>query len=198
MEFLGGFVGVTQDPSTLSLRPKLGWAVRQGSDLDQLFVRLSKHKPTSPLDAPDFDARIAGFKFERRYELPGEFLAFYKHCNGVSLFGNAIRFLPLQQVELVKGITTQLPAGFDNRFERWNVGPWVRFCDLADGTFVAAELRHTYEKGWKVVRKSRKIIPEATSAVGPEADRIVAWSFQEFLETALNSSGRLDMIQEVP
>ena len=38
MEFLGGFLGVTQDASTLALRPKLGWAVRQGSELDRLFV----------------------------------------------------------------------------------------------------------------------------------------------------------------
>jgi hypothetical protein len=28
MEFLGGFVGVAQDPETLALRPEIGWAVR--------------------------------------------------------------------------------------------------------------------------------------------------------------------------
>ena len=28
MEFLGGFVGVSQDPETLALRPEIGWAVR--------------------------------------------------------------------------------------------------------------------------------------------------------------------------
>ena len=27
-EFLGGFVGVSQDPATLALRPAVGWAVR--------------------------------------------------------------------------------------------------------------------------------------------------------------------------
>lgn len=58
MEFLGGFVGVTQDAETLALRPKLGWAVRPGSDLDRLFARLSKHKPASPLEGPDFDRFI--------------------------------------------------------------------------------------------------------------------------------------------
>jgi hypothetical protein len=30
MEFLGGFVGIAQDPATLTLRPEIGWAVRQG------------------------------------------------------------------------------------------------------------------------------------------------------------------------
>jgi Domain of unknown function (DUF4419) len=29
MEFLGGFVGVAQDPATLTLRPEIGWAIRQ-------------------------------------------------------------------------------------------------------------------------------------------------------------------------
>jgi hypothetical protein len=29
MEFLGGFVGVAQDPATLALRPEIGWAVRE-------------------------------------------------------------------------------------------------------------------------------------------------------------------------
>jgi hypothetical protein len=29
MEFLGGFVGVAQDPATLALRPEVGWAVRE-------------------------------------------------------------------------------------------------------------------------------------------------------------------------
>ena len=28
MEFLGGFVGVRQDVKTMSLRPEIGWAVR--------------------------------------------------------------------------------------------------------------------------------------------------------------------------
>jgi hypothetical protein len=31
MEFLGGFVGVAQDPATLALRPEIGWAVRQAA-----------------------------------------------------------------------------------------------------------------------------------------------------------------------
>lgn len=29
MEFLGGFVGVAQDSSTLTLRPEVGWAIRE-------------------------------------------------------------------------------------------------------------------------------------------------------------------------
>jgi hypothetical protein len=29
MEFLGGFVGVSQDKDTLTVKPEIGWAVRE-------------------------------------------------------------------------------------------------------------------------------------------------------------------------
>ena len=31
MELLAGFIGATQDPKTLAVRPKIGWAVREGT-----------------------------------------------------------------------------------------------------------------------------------------------------------------------
>jgi hypothetical protein len=190
MEFLGGFLGVTRDASTLALRPKLGWAVRQGSELDGLFIRLSKHKPASPLDASEFDARIVGFKFDLLCEVPGDFLSFYKHCDGVTIEVDreAFRFLPMKAVEFVEGVKTCPPADYNGRPGSWDTGPWVRFCDLADGSFAAIELRHTYKKGWKVAR------------VGPNRDEfspIVAWSFQDFLERALSNGGTLDRLESV-
>jgi hypothetical protein len=186
MEFLGGFVGVTQDASTLALRPKLGWAVRPGSDLDRLFAQLSQHRPAPPLDAPEFDARIAGFNFEWRCELPGDLLSFYKHCNGVGLFGDALRFRPLEEVEAVEGTTTRRPDDYPDFMSGWNTGPCVRFCDLADGSFVVIELRHTYERGWQVVR-----VRPGDGDTSP----VVAWSFHEFLERALASGGRLSVLE---
>jgi hypothetical protein len=176
MEFLGGFVGVTQDATTLALRPKLGWAVRPGSDLDRLFARLAKHRPAPPLDGPDFDRCIGGLDGGGFCEIPGDFLAFYKHCNGVGIPGCQLR--PLEAVDCVRGVTRG-PAGSDARA----VTRWARFCDLADGDYVALELRPTYPQGWKVVR------------VGRETS-IVAWSFQEFLDRVLTSRGGLDVRQE--
>ena len=153
MEFLGGFVGVTQDAATLALRPKLGWAVRQGSELDRLFARLSKHKPAPPLDAPEFDRRIAGFKFELGCELPGDFLSFYKHCNGVGLFGDAFRFRPLEAVEAGRG--DHDPAA--GRLPRLPVQLGTAAPGSASATWRTAasspsSCGNTYEKGWKVVR----------------------------------------------
>src|SRR5207248_1776790 len=105
-----------------------------------------------------------------------------KHCNGVRLHGAAFRFRPLEEVEAVEGIATRKQEDCPDSLSSWDIGPWVRFCDLADGGFVVIELRHTYEKGWKVVR------------VGPdrqEVSLIVSWSFQAFLERAL--AGREDL-----
>jgi hypothetical protein len=188
MEFLGGFVAVTQDAATLALRPKLGWAVRQGSELDRLFARLSKHRPAPPLDAPEFDARIARLTSDWYCELPGDLLSFYKHCDGVGVFGDAYRFRPLEAVEAIEGVVTRRPADHPDDLPGQGGGPWARFCDLADGSFVAIELRDTYLKGWKVAR------------VGPArgVGSVVAWSFAEFLGKALASGGRLDVLTEVP
>jgi len=178
MEFLGGFVGVTQDEPTLALRPKLGWAVRQGSALDQLFAKLSKHRPAPPLENEEFDRCLEGLHGERWCELPGDFLLFYKKCNGVSLFGDAYRFRPLEKLEVVETIQTQPPPDYDGRSGSWDNGPWVRFCDLPDGSFVAIELCQTYEKGWKVVHGG---IPQAQPT---GTCQTIAWSFQGFLERA--------------
>jgi hypothetical protein len=146
------------------------------ADLDRLFARLAKHQPAPPLDAPEFDAHITGCQSRQWCELPGDFLAFYKHCDGVGLFGDALRFRPLDAVEGVEGVTTRRPDDCPEYLAQWDVGPWVRFGDLADGSFVVIELSHTSERGWKVVR------------VGPdrgETSRIIARSFAKFLGKAL-------------
>jgi hypothetical protein len=31
MEFIGGLIGIKQDPTTLSLRPEIGWAIRESA-----------------------------------------------------------------------------------------------------------------------------------------------------------------------
>jgi hypothetical protein len=83
---------------------------------------------------------------------------------------------------------TRKPEDFPDYLSSWDIGRWVRYCDLADGSFVVIELRHTYEKGWKVVR-----VGPASGEVSP----IVAWSFQEFLEKALSSGGPLDVLEVI-
>jgi hypothetical protein len=107
----------------------------------------------------------------------------------------AIRFRPLEAVAAVEGLETDPPADHNPRHGSWDVGPWVRFSDLPDGTFVALELRHTYKRGWKVVRRGRKIIAPGLPAGEASRDRIVAWSFRAFLERALAAGGCLDLLE---
>lgn len=185
MELFGGFVGVTQDSTTLALRPKLGWAVRRGSELQRLFGQLKAHETALPLDKPDYD-RLLESLLPRGGEFPGDFLMFYKEFNGVRLFVRdsvaVYGFRPLEQCEVIPDSN---PVTISS--EEFVVEPLrpslARFCDLADGSFVAIELRHTWEQGWKVVRKS-----------SAETDQVIAWSFEEFLARALASDGRLDRL----
>jgi hypothetical protein len=104
-------LGVTRDFSTLTLRPKLGWAVRRGSGLDQTFARLGAHKPAPPLDAPEFDRCLEKLFPEGLAEMPGDFLLFYKKCNGLDLLGDggdvAYRFRGLGSVEIVENLRTE-------------------------------------------------------------------------------------------
>ena len=44
MIFYSGFMAISQDPSTLALRPEIGWAVAEQSQLDHLIAELEKKK----------------------------------------------------------------------------------------------------------------------------------------------------------
>ncbi len=195
MEMLGGFLGVTQDASTLALRPKLGWAVRRGTALDQVLARLSAHDPEPPLDAPEFDRTIQGIQSGTFCELPGDFLLFYKKCDGVRLVAEggdaSFRFRDLASVEIVEGLRSEPKVESESLIRVRDCGPWVRFCDLDDGTFLALELRHEYEKGWKVIRGGTA--ESASTGISP----IVAWSIEEVLRRALDGE-KLDHLSIDP
>jgi len=195
MEFLGGFVGVTQDSTTLALRPKLGWAVRRGDELQRLFNKLSGHEAAPPLDKPDLD-RLLKALLPRGCEFPGDFLMFYKKFNGARLFVRdsvaVYSFRPLKTCEI---FADSNPSAISMAEDIIQLLPpsFVRFCDLSDGSFVAIELRHNWDQGWKIVRKSAAQTDTAETDA-TQKDQIIAWSFQEFVARALASGGRLDRL----
>jgi hypothetical protein len=80
MEFVSGVVGVTQDGTTRALRPKIGWAVREAPELDQLLLELSAHEVTPPLEASIVSERLRGAD-----SMPGELVGLYLHCNGARI-----------------------------------------------------------------------------------------------------------------
>jgi hypothetical protein len=42
MEFIGGLVGIRQDPHTLRLRPEIGWAVREAPVVREVPARVTR------------------------------------------------------------------------------------------------------------------------------------------------------------
>ncbi len=114
--------------------------------------------------------------------MPGDILCFYKRCDKVRLIGEggdaAYRVRDLGSVDLVEDLRVEQPADEPDGFGRVR-GPWVRFCDLTDGTFLAPELSHTYEKGWRVARGGTVDAITGLSLV-------IAWSFEEQLRRPLD------------
>ena len=188
MEMLGGFVGITQDPETLALRPKLGWAVRESPANYQVMARVGEVPHADPLGPEDFDRCLA--LTERIFEFSGDFLLFYKTCNGLTLPAHGTipsrRFLPLEETQVLKG--QSYPTGTEIKFMGL---PWLRFCDLGDGTFLAVELKVSSNRRSRVQRS--RIDPTQ-----PGINPTVALSFLECLEQALDNDPLFDQPVEDP
>jgi hypothetical protein len=193
MEAIGGLLGVTQDPQTLSLRPKLGWAVREADKMDVLLARLAAEHTTFP-----------GARMEKgRAYLPPDLAKFYHHTDGAELFGRAkaaaCRFVAASDLERLDWGT--VPEGLrDNDYPNGHI--WYRLAWLADGSWLAINPRPEYSKA---LRERFRQSPHAgqwdcvvaichsnTSSQGkPGKNPVVALSFTELLEGMLDSGGRL-------
>jgi hypothetical protein len=175
MEFLGGTVGVTQDGQTLALRPKLGWAVRELPGLDQLLLQLRQHQTKPPL-APDALYTTLRQVCHGLRGLPGDLLRFYKECNGAALFPTAGK--AVYSIRPLEGITEVKVRGKESlRVFRGAI--LYRFCDLADGTYLASWLNAKEQGHCQVVHCDDLPL------------EVVARSFTEFLQQALASEGKL-------
>lgn len=140
MQAVGGLLGVSQDPQTLALRPKTGWAIREASKTDALIARVAnEHQPCESNHSP------LNYQTQRSWRadyLPPDLGKFYNEFPaGASLFGNATgaqyRVLPQKQM-------TSLDWGEQPEKLGNSRGPdgrtWYRFIDLADGSFLAIDL----------------------------------------------------------
>src|SRR5262249_52165762 len=127
MEAVGGLVGVSQDPDTLALRPKAGWAVREAETMDVLLARIAEDHttfPPTPLDRPN--------------GLPEDLCKFYHRTDGAELFGRGPS--AAYRVEGVRGLE-RLDWGEVSESLRDNDYPngqiWYRLARLADGSWLA-------------------------------------------------------------
>lgn len=207
MEFLGGFLGVTQDAATLALRPHIGWAVRRRSGFAQVLLALREHPGREPLPPVALGAAIRSLRETcHLHEMPGDLVALYQACDGVNLF--ATEDVPAYRIRALGALASvrpRYPADFRPRIyvdqQRNPIFAWARFADLRDGTFLAfdfdshpAEPTDVSEKqSWETLREREvwHVIHCREDEADPrQAYRVVAWSFGEFLRRALASGGR--------
>jgi hypothetical protein len=78
LEAVGGLVGVAQNPNTLALQPKVGWAIREAEKMDVLLARVAKDHITYPGDPKEKQIHSA---------LTPELAKFYDQTNGAKLCG---------------------------------------------------------------------------------------------------------------
>ena len=195
MEAIGGLVGVSQDPETLALRPKLGWAVREAEKLDSLLAQVANKHTTFP-----------GADMERRNDrgwqvgtgLPSDLSQFYHRTNGAALLAAdkdvTCQILPVQEHE---------PLDWGEQPEEFGSsrGPggriWHRFARLPDGSFLAMNLDINARDPRPEAGK-RRYDPlfhaichvHPTKQGIPGENPVIAVSFTEFLERMLINGAR--------
>jgi hypothetical protein len=199
-----GFLGVSQSSSTMALRPELGWVVHEDGGLEGLLRRMGEEHPVSP-PLPR-EALLAWRELWRDSGLPADILRLYVTCDGASLFGEqgtpAYRIRPARELEFRHGNRWfRLPSHQEKEaleeklrnmdmtgespdellWARSRPRGWTRFCDLADGGFLA--FNFDYRDGEQLP------IVWVRNAEARHAER-VADSLEQFLERVLDSKGR--------
>jgi hypothetical protein len=192
MEAVGGFLGISQDPDSLALRPMPGWAVCEADKLDVLLDRIaSSHRTFSGASLDRRDER--GWTEETG--LPLDLSAFYHRTNGAEIrWDGALgcRILPLEGIEPLDWGELPEEFGFNSR------GPggrtWHRFVELTGGSWLAINLdrnrRDPLPKKpgeWHSDPLFHAICHGRPETQGkPGLNPVVARSFTECLERLLN------------
>ena len=194
MEAIGGLLGVTQNPETLALRPKVGWAVRPAEKLDALLDRLTAEHKTRP-----------GVRFENeREDIPLGLARFYHHTDGAILFENSAALecciVSLSDYQRLDWQVVDLPP--DQRRARSDPrGPfWYRLAQLPDGCWLAINPRPGSSEALREgLARSPKLQSDSLCAIclfspitqgEPGQNPVIALSFTELLQRLLDSRDR--------
>ncbi len=182
MEAIGGLVGVTQDPRTLALRPKVGWAVREVEKIEALLARLvAEHKsfPSGQIELETY--------------MPADMATFYHRTDGAELFDRAgavaCRIVAASDIE---------PLDWGEAPERFRIRlmpggrNWHRFAWLADGSWLAIHFdppRPEDPDQWSFDRWPRPICRGTVDTQRrPGQNPVVALSFTELLESLMDKN----------
>jgi len=202
MEAIGGLIGVTQDPDTLALRPKVGWAVREAEKMDFLLARLAKNHKTFPgaNQQRDLDDRIL------RAELPLDLSKFYHRTNGAGFCGGDavrnLRIVPREEIQHLDWGENQSPDLVGSYGPNGRI--WHRIAWLQDGSWLAINLdcnKHLapWWKDLELREKEKTLgfelfapICHGSAATQNKSGQnpVIALSFTELLERSLDSGGQ--------
>jgi Domain of unknown function (DUF4419) len=174
MEAIGGFVGVSQDPTTLALRPKIGWAVREVSRMQSLISRIEREHLSKPpnrklLHGRQFDPGSFGDR------IPEDLGEFYSRSNGADLFVSdghpLVEIFPWQSM---KAALVDVP-GQTSRFTRFI------FARTTNGQLISTDADGGSSNS---IRACRSVRPH-------HDDPIIACDVEAFLEGLLDGRGKI-------
>jgi len=171
MEFLSGLVAVEQGDD-LALRPKIGWAVRELTPMEQIGAHGNLRPPLGEQEMLVQNRRLSGLP-----RPPHALKKFYSECNG-GVLGEDSTY-EFFSVEVLEGIPCNVPAELV-RGEYTVDSHVVPFCRFGDNRMAALILGMGYEHHGGIV-----ILP-ADGMWGQELP-MVAERFEEFLGNALAS-----------
>lgn len=132
MEFLAGPLVVTQDGETGSLRPTLGWAVRESPPIEQALIRLADHHIEPAQAGPSWEELFA----LHVHYIPTDVVRFYTAVASAVIHGKdgtpLYRILPLSEWNNSESAHDRNNEPDDlNRWERQEL---LRFAKSSDGT----------------------------------------------------------------
>lgn len=139
---------------------------------------LAKHFPS---DKRASSTEIAAVEERIGAKLPKDMVDFYQTFDGARLFSAndpAYRILALAELQPV----SRLILGED---DTEGTERWIAFCDVRDGNYVAADLTSPAHFRCDILDCFHETFPDRNYI------KVIADSFQQFLDQALLSSGQL-------
>jgi len=192
MEAIGGLIGVTENPDTLALRPKLGWAVREAEKMDVLLSRVTRDHVTFPGTTINPETRGT---WPLTSCAPADVCEFYHRTNGANLQDKdgAIFCRILPGIEARPLDWGEKPSKYEDEPSR----NWTRFAEMADGSGLAINddpeftpaMRTRYQEELqrgKLFHFEPICHTSAKTQGKPGEKPVIALSFTEWLERMLN------------
>lgn len=188
MEFIAGFSGVEQNPKTLALRPKIGWAVRDGDPFTQLFQQMQTAHVVLPALAGEWQCGYLD-------GVPGDLQRFLTQCDGALLFGRsgAPRFTLFgrKQVQVLRTFSLLTPDGCKDEDDWMSRGRQdgepvylLKVGDCSDGGVFAIDTGRHRKGDWPVIYFKRG----GTVIVGECP--VVAGNFTEVMGVLMKTGDR--------